>query len=250
MRPRAASGSLVTRQCTLNPMRTGSDGAGGEPGKAAAARAALERVRDDTLLGVGSGSTVNHFIDALGASAGRVRIAGAVASSEETARRLARHHIEVLDLNVAGELELYVDGADEVDPALRLIKGGGGALTREKIVAAASREFVCLVDAGKRVDTLGAFGVPIEVIPMARSHVARQIVRLGADPEYREGPPTDNGNVILDCYGFRIDDPLELEARLDAIAGVVAHGVFARRRADSLIVGHADGRTETLVAPD
>ena len=216
-------------------------------GKEAAARAALALVRSDALLGVGTGSTVNHFIDALGTSGGRVR--GAVSSSEETSRRLAAHGIDVLDLNMSGELDLYVDGADEADGSLRLIKGGGGALTREKIVAAASREFVCIVDDSKRVATLGEFGVPIEVIPMARSHVARQIVRLGADPEYREGPPTDNGNVILDCYGFHIDEPLALEAELDGIAGVVAHGLFARRAADRLIVGFEDGRIETVEAP-
>ena len=149
---------------------------------------------------------------------------------------------------MSGELDLYVDGADEVDGALRLIKGGGGALTREKIVAAASREFVCLVDDSKRVEVLGEFGVPLEVIPMARSHVARRIVRLGADPEYREGARTDNGNVILDCYGFRIEDPLALEATLDGIAGVVANGLFARRPADRLVTGFTDGRTETTTA--
>ena len=217
-------------------------------GKQAAALAALECVRDDTLLGVGTGSTVNHFIDALGAS--RLRLAGAVSSSEETSRRLRALGLEVLDLNMVGELDLYVDGADEADGALRLIKGGGGALTREKIVAAASREFVCLVDDSKRVAVLGDFGVPLEVVPMARSHVARQIVRLGADPEYREGATTDNGNVILDCYGFRIDDPLALEATLDGIAGVLANGLFARRPADRLITGFADGRVEITTATE
>ena len=219
-------------------------------GKQAAALAALELVTDDTLLGVGTGSTVDHFIDALGAAAkrGGPRVEGAVSSSEQTSRRLRALGIEVLDLNMSGELDLYVDGADEVDGALRLIKGGGGALTREKIVAAASREFVCLVDDSKRVEVLGEFGVPLEVIPMARSHVARRIVRLGADPEYREGARTDNGNVILDCYGFRIEDPLALEATLDGIAGVVANGLFARRPADRLVTGFTDGRTETTTA--
>ena len=215
-------------------------------GKQAAALAALELVGDDTRLGVGTGSTVNHFIDALGAS--RLRLAGAVSSSEESSRRLRAIGLEVLDLNMAGELDLYIDGADECDGSLRLIKGGGGALTREKIVAAASREFVCIVDDGKRVETLGDFGVPLEVIPMARSHVARRIVRMGADPEYREGPPTDNGNVLLDCFGFHIEDPLALEAELDAIAGVVASGLFARRPADRLICGFADGRIEEIPA--
>ena len=171
-----------------------------------------------------------------------------MSSSEGTSRLLRAAGIDVLDLNMSGELELYVDGADEADPGLRLIKGGGGALTREKIVAAASREFVCLVDERKRVDVLGAFGVPIEVIPMARSHVAREIVRLGADPEYRETPPTDNGNVILDCHGFHIDEPLALEARLNAIAGVVACGLFAARPADRLIIGAADGQVEMVTA--
>lgn len=215
-------------------------------GKQAAAEAALEYVRGHTLLGVGTGSTVNLFIDALAASG--LQVDGAVSSSEETARRLSDHGIEVLDLNMAGPLELYVDGADEADPGLHLIKGGGGALTREKIVAAASREFICLVDDSKRVEQLGEFGVPLEVIPMARSHVAREIVKLGADPEYREGSATDNGNIILDCHGFRIDDPVALEARLNAIVGVVANGLFAARPADRLITGFADGHIEETVA--
>ena len=220
--------------------------AGGMTGKRAAALAALEHVREDTRLGIGTGSTVDCFVEAL-ATSGR-RPSGAVSSSEATSRRLRAAGIDVLDLNMTGELELYVDGADEVDPGLRLIKGGGGALTREKIVAAASRTFLCLVDESKRVEVLGDFGVPIEVVPMARSLVAREIVRLGADPEYREGPPTDNGNVILDCYGFRIDDPPALEARLNAIVGVVASGLFAARGADRLVVGFADGRVEDVEA--
>lgn len=225
----------------------GTRSSSGEAGKRAAALAALELVREDTRLGVGTGSTVDFFIEAL-ATSGR-RPAGAVSSSEGTSRRLRAAGLDVLDLNMTGDLELYVDGADEVDPGLRLIKGGGGALTREKIVAAASRTFVCLVDESKRVDVLGDFGLPIEVIPMARSQVAREIVRLGADPEYREGPPTDNGNVILDCYGFRIDDPIALETRLNAIVGVVASGLFAARGADRLVVGFADGRVEQIDAP-
>ena len=206
--------------------------------------AALEYVKNDSLLGVGTGSTVNVFIDALAAS--NKRISGAVASSEATAERLKSHGIEVLDLNLAGQLELYIDGADESDPGLRLIKGGGGALTREKIIAAASHEFICIVDASKQVKILGEFPLPVEVIPMARSFVAREIVRLGADPEYREAPPTDNGNVILDCYGFSITDPVGLEAAINAIPGVVTNGLFAARGADLLLVGHDNGDVDTL----
>lgn len=211
-------------------------------GKQAAAEAALDFVRGHRLLGIGTGSTVDIFIDALAASG--ARIDGAVSSSEQTSRRLASHGYDVLDLNMTGPLDVYVDGADEVDPGLALIKGGGGALTREKIVAAASREFVCLVDESKHVDVLGDFGVPVEVIPMARSYVAREIVRLGADPEYREGPPTDNGNIILDCYGFHIENPVALEAALNAIAGVVCNGLFAARPANRVITGHADGHVD------
>lgn len=206
--------------------------------------AALEYVKNDSLLGVGTGSTVNVFIDALAAS--NKRISGAVASSEATAERLKSHGIEVLDLNLAGQLELYIDGADESDPGLRLIKGGGGALTREKIIAAASHEFICIVDTSKQVKILGEFPLPVEVIPMARSFVAREIVRLGADPEYREAPPTDNGNVILDCYGFSITDPVGLEAAINAIPGVVTNGLFAARGADLLLVGHDNGDVDTL----
>lgn len=213
------------------------------PGKQAAALAALAAVKNDTILGVGTGSTVNLFIDALGAEPGRVR--GAVASSIASAERLESHGIEVLDLNMAGQLELYVDGADESNPKLQLIKGGGGALTREKIIAAASREFICIVDNNKRVDVLGEFPLPVEVIPMARSFVAREIVKLGADPEYREGPRTDNDNIILDCLGFSITDPVSLEAAINAIPGVVTCGLFAARPADQLIVGFDDGHVET-----
>ena len=201
----------------------------------------------DTPIGIGSGSTVDLFVELLAARPGLVE--AAVAASSATEARLAAAHIEVLDLNMAGELALYVDGADEADDRLRLIKGGGAALTREKIVAGASREFVCMVDDTKRVDRLGAFGVPVEVLPMARSFVARRIVELGADPEYREGVRTDNGGVILDCHGFEIDDPEALEAALDAIPGVVAHGIFAARRADVLLVGDAGGNVTTLSAP-
>lgn len=213
------------------------------PGKRAAAEAALgwiERLPSGAVLGIGSGSTVDALVALLAARPGLV--SGAVAASSATERQLEAAGIEVLDLNMTGELPLYVDGADEVDGQLRLIKGGGAALTREKIIAAASRRFVCIVDASKQVTRLGEFPLPIEVIPMARSHVARAIVRLGADPEYREGVVTDNGNVIIDCHEFDIDDPVMLEARLDAIAGVVTNGLFAARPADTLILGSDDGR--------
>lgn len=217
------------------------------PGKKAAALAALESVQHDSVLGIGTGSTVNIFIDLL-AESGK-SIEGAVASSESTAERLKGHGIDVLDLNMTGELALYIDGADESNPNLQLIKGGGAALTREKIIAAASRRFICIVDQSKRVDVLGEFPLPVEVIPMARSYVAREIVKLGADPEYREAPRTDNGNIILDCYGFSITDPVALEASLNAIPGVVTNGLFAARPADVLIVGHDDGQIETIDRP-
>lgn len=216
-------------------------------GKLAAALAALEQLDNDGILGIGSGSTVNIFIDELAKQPHKVR--GAVASSEASAERLRSHQIEVLDLNMTGDLAVYIDGADEVNPALQMIKGGGAALTREKIVAAASREFICIVDDSKQVDVLGEFPLPIEVIPMARSYVARQIVALGADPEFREAPRTDNGNIILDCHGFRIDTPTALERRINDIAGVVTVGLFAQRAADRLIVGHADGRVATYDRP-
>jgi len=214
-------------------------------GKHAAALAAVQLVKPDSILGVGSGSTVNIFIDEL-AKAG-TRLEGAVASSEATATRLKEHGIEVLDLNTTGSLDLYIDGADEVNPQLQLIKGGGGALTREKIVAAASHEFICMVDDSKLVDVLGEYALPVEVIPMARSYVAREIVTLGADPEFREAPRTDNGNQILDCVGMHIDDPIMTEALINGIAGVVSVGLFAARPADRLIVGFTDGRIEERV---
>jgi len=217
------------------------------PGKLAAAQAALKHVENDSLLGVGTGSTVNVFIEVLAKSG--IRLQGCVASSIATAELLERHHFKVMDLNLAGQLELYIDGADEVNPALQLIKGGGGALTREKIIAGASNRFVCIADSSKEVDVLGEFPLPVEIIPMARSFVSREIVRLGADPEYREGPPTDNGNVIVDCYGFSISDPIALEAEINAIPGVVTNGLFARRAADSLIIGHDDGHIDTRSAP-
>lgn len=216
------------------------------PGKKAAAMAALEYVENDSLLGVGTGSTVNVFIELLAKSG--IRLEGCVASSVATANLLEQHQFKVLDLNVSGQLELYIDGADEVNPSLHLIKGGGGALTREKIIAGASNQFVCIADSSKEVDVLGEFPLPVEIIPMARSFVSREIVRLGADPEYREGPPTDNGNVIVDCYGFSITDPIALEAELNAVPGVVSNGLFARRAADALIIGHDDGRAESRTA--
>jgi len=208
-------------------------------GKQAAAEAALGFVTDDTIIGVGTGSTVNFFIDALASRRDRVR--GAVSSSEVSTARLRAAGIEVLDLNQTGDLELYVDGADEADRHGRLIKGGGGALTREKIVAAASRRFVCIVDDSKVVDVLGRFPLPVEVIPMARSYVARQLLKLGGQPVLREAFITDNGNSILDVHGLRILDPPALEAAINGIAGVVTVGLFAQRAADIVLVGDAGG---------
>ncbi len=207
--------------------------------KKAAARAALEYVESGTVIGVGTGSTANHFIDALATIKGRID--GAVASSNATAERLKKQGIPVLDLNATGGLKLYVDGADEATRNLHLIKGGGGALTREKIVAAASETFVCVADESKLVDVLGKFPLPVEVIPMARSYVAREIVKLGGEPVLRQGFTTDNGNVILDIHSLNILNPVELEAKLNQIVGVVANGLFARRPADVLILGGASG---------
>lgn len=207
--------------------------------KKAAARAALEYIESGTIIGVGTGSTANHFIDALAEIKGKID--GAVASSNATAERLKKHGIAVLDLNATGGLSLYVDGADESTRHLHLIKGGGGALTREKIVAAASKTFVCVADESKLVDVLGAFPLPVEVIPMARSYVAREIVKLGGEPMLRNGFTTDNGNVILDVRGLTILNPVELEEKLNNIVGVVTNGLFARRPADVLILGTAGG---------
>ena len=208
-------------------------------GKQAAAEAALGFLTDDTIIGVGTGSTVNFFIDALATQRDRLR--GAVSSSEVSTARLRAAGIEVLDLNQSGDLELYVDGADEADRHGRLIKGGGGALTREKIVAAASRRFVCIVDGSKVVDVLGRFPLPVEVIPMARSYVARQLMKLGGQPVLREAFITDNGTPILDVHGLRILDPPALEATINGIAGVVTVGLFAQRAADIVLVGDAGG---------
>ncbi|MCR4304275.1 MAG: ribose-5-phosphate isomerase RpiA [Gallionella sp.] len=213
--------------------------------KRAVAKAAIAYVPDDCIVGVGTGSTANFFIDELAKIKHKVR--GAVASSEASAKRLKGHGIEVLSLNEAGDLPVYVDGADEITRHMHMIKGGGGALTREKIVAAASKKFICVCDASKLVDVLGKFPLPIEVIPMARSYVARQLVALGGQPELREGFTTDNGNVILDVHGLQIMNPVELESTLDHIAGVVTNGLFARRAADVLLLGTPEG-VKTMTA--
>jgi ribose 5-phosphate isomerase A len=211
--------------------------------KKRAAEAAMEFVRDGMTVGIGTGSTVNHFIAAL--AGWRGRIAGAVSSSEASTRLLRQAGIEVVELNSAGTLELYVDGADEATRHLQLIKGGGGALTREKIVAAASERFVCIVDDSKLVDVLGRFPLPVEVIPMARSLVARQLLKLGGQPVWREGLVTDNGNVILDVHNLEILDPAALETEINQLAGVVTVGLFARRPADVLLVA-GDGGVERI----
>jgi ribose 5-phosphate isomerase A len=211
--------------------------------KRRAAEAALQYVSEGCIVGVGTGSTVNHFIAALARKP--FLVAGAVSSSEASTRLLREAKIDVLDLNSTGDLDVYVDGADEATRALQLVKGGGGALTREKIVAAASRRFVCIADGSKLVDVLGRFPLPVEVIPMARSYVARRITRLGGQPVLREGFTTDNGNVILDVHNLRITDPPALEAELDRITGVVTNGLFAARGADVLLLG-TDAGVETL----
>ena len=207
------------------------------------ARAAFEYVEakldEDAVLGVGTGSTANLFIEEIAAIKGR--ISATVASSEETARRLKAHGIPVFDLNSVDVVQIYVDGADEANAYLQLIKGGGAALTREKIIAAVAREFVCIADASKFVDVLGRFPLPVEVIPMARSHVGRQIVKLGGDPVYREGCVTDNGNIIIDIYNMAITDPRGLESELNQIVGVVTNGLFAQRPADRLLLATEEG---------
>jgi ribose 5-phosphate isomerase A len=210
--------------------------------KKATALAAIDYVQQGSIIGVGTGSTANFFIDALADKPGFVK--GAVASSEATATRLKAGGIDVYELNETGTLALYVDGADETNRHLQLIKGGGGALTREKIVAAASTTFVCICDQSKLVDVLGEFPLPIEVLPMARSYVAREIVKLGGDPELRDQVRTDNGNVILDVYNLQITNPSELESTLNQIAGVVTCGLFAQRPADVLLLGQPDGTVE------
>jgi len=210
-----------------------------EAGKQAAARAALNYIREDMVIGVGSGSTVHYFIDAL--KDVKSRIEAAVASSAETARRLQALSIPVIDLNAAGEIPLYVDGADEVNDSRQMIKGGGGALTREKIIATAAKKVICIVDDSKVVDLLGQFPVAVEVIPMARSMVARQIVLLGGDPVYREGFVTDNGNMILDVYNMKLLEPRVMEEKLKALTGVVDCGIFAKRVADVVLIGESSG---------
>ena len=214
--------------------------------KAAVAREAVKHAVDDAVIGVGTGSTVNFFIDALAQKKDRIR--GAVSSSERTAERLRGHGIAVLDLSDIDEIPVYVDGADEVDGGFAMIKGGGGALTREKIVAAVSRKFVCIVDASKQVQILGRFALPVEVIPMARRHVAAELARLGGSPKLREGFVTDNGNLILDVSGLSITEPVALEERINNIVGVVTNGLFARRGADVVIVASAAG-IRTLTRP-
>jgi len=208
------------------------------------AREALKYV-EDGVVGVGSRSMVNVFIDALATIKGRLD--GAVAASEASAARLKTHGIRVLDLNSVNELPVYVDGADEVTEHLSMIKGGGGALTREKVVAAVARKFVCICDASKLVPVLGRFPLPIEVLPIARSYVGREVLRMGAQPELRQGFVTDNGNQIIDCHGFTLLDPARTEAELDSIAGTVTNGIFARRPADVLLLGEASG-VRTLTA--
>ena len=207
--------------------------------KRAAAEAALQYVEPGSIVGVGTGSTANHFIDLLAGI--KADIDATVASSEATAERLRSHGIPVIDLNAAGNIGVYVDGADEATKHLHLIKGGGGALTREKIVAAVSQKFVCIADESKLVDRLGAFPLPIEVIPMARSYVGRALVKLGGDPELREDFRTDNGNIIIDVHNLDIMEPAALEAEINQITGVVTVGLFAKRAADILILAGAGG---------
>ena len=207
--------------------------------KQAVAREAIKHVVEDAVIGVGTGSTANFFIDELAKM--KNRIAGAVASSERSAERLKGRGIRVLDLNSVNELPVYIDGADEITEHLAMIKGGGGALTREKIVAAVARKFVCIADESKLVPVLGKFPLPVEVIPMARAYVARQMVKLGGQPKLREGFATDNGNIVLDVWGLSILNPVELETAVNNITGVVTNGLFARRGADLLLLGTKTG---------
>lgn len=207
--------------------------------KKAAALKALEFIEKDTIVGVGTGSTVNYFIDALATI--KNNIEGAVSSSEESSKRLKAHGIEVFDLNSVDVLDVYVDGADEITKHMSMIKGGGAALTREKIVAAVAKQFICIADDSKQVEILGDFPLPVEVIPMARSYVARELVKLGGDPEYRQGVITDNGNVILDVHNLSIIDPKKLETDINDIVGVVTNGLFAKRGADILVLGSKNG---------
>ncbi|HDZ46503.1 hypothetical protein LCGC14_0088090 [marine sediment metagenome] len=211
--------------------------------KAAVADAAIKEIEPQldkkTILGIGTGSTANLFIDRLGPLQDRFK--GAVASSDASAERLEKLGIEVFELNSVGTVPFYIDGADEVNASLHMIKGGGAALTREKIVAACAKRFICIADGSKYVSQLGNFPLPVEVIPMARSYVARELVALGAEPVYRQGVVTDNGNQIIDCFNFMIEDPVAMEARINAIVGVVTNGLFAARGADVLLLGKAEG---------
>jgi ribose 5-phosphate isomerase A len=211
------------------------------------AQAAVRHVAPNRILGVGTGSTVDLFIDALAAAG--TPIAGAVSSSVRSAQRLQDNGIRMLDLNEVDDIPVYIDGADEIDPGFCMIKGGGAALTREKVVAAVARTFVCIADASKRVAVLGKFPLPVEVIPMARAHVARELARLGGTPKWREGVVTDNGNVILDVHGLSITDPVATETRINQIVGVVTNGLFAARRADVLLLGTPDGVQESFRVP-
>ncbi|AKP72540.1 Ribose-5-phosphate isomerase A [Piscirickettsia salmonis] len=199
---------------------------------------ALEYVKPGMWVGVGTGSTANFFIDSLAAI--KNQIEGTVASSEESAKRLKAHGVPVMDLNSAGELDLYIDGADEVTEFKHMIKGGGAALTREKIVASASKQFICIVDESKKVPFLGKFPLPVEVIPMARSYIARELVKLGGRPVYREGVLTDNGNIILDVHDLQINEPNKLESQINQLAGVVCNGIFAAQAADVVLMGTSD----------
>ncbi len=207
--------------------------------KKAAAIKALEFIENDTIVGVGTGSTVNFFIEALATV--KDKIMGAVSSSEESTKRLKAHGIEVFDLNSVDNLDVYIDGADEITKHMAMIKGGGAALTREKIVAAVAKKFICIADNSKQVKVLGNFPLPVEVIPMARSYVARELVKLGGDPVYRQGVITDNGNVIIDVHNLEILDPQALETQINAIVGVVTNGLFALRGADTLVLGSTNG---------
>ncbi|MCL4151186.1 UNVERIFIED_CONTAM: hypothetical protein GTU68_014695 [Idotea baltica] len=212
-----------------------------EQAKQLVAEAAIEYIEWDWVIGVGTGSTANLFIDELAKIKGNID--GAVASSEASAERLRSHGIKVMELDQSGDLPIYIDGADESTKHLHLIKGGGAALTREKIVAAASDKFICIADDSKLVDTLGAFPLPIEVIPMAKSYIGRQLVKLGGNPILRDGVVTDNGNLIIDVHDLKIDNPVELEQKLNQIPGVVTNGLFAQRGADVLLLGGSDGVT-------
>ena len=212
--------------------------------KKISAEYALKYVEDNMVIGIGTGTTVKFFIDALKNS--NIKIDGAVASSEDTRNKLRLSGIQVLDLNFVGNVDVYIDGADEVNKYMQMIKGGGGALTREKIIACCSRQFICIVDESKFVDTLGNFPLPVEVIPMARSYVAREIVKIGGTPNWRQNVITDNQNVILDIHNFLINKPLEIEEKINNISGVVSNGIFAKRTADVLLVGLSNGDVKVL----